>query len=81
MLNYDDEYLSAVFKALAYNAIRKWLKYDKTSYNYEWEAMVVFLEQAREVATSTKVLLYSCGEQLDPKSSCKKCGETGHKKF
>lgn len=60
MLNYDDEYLSAVFKALPY----------KTSYSYEWEAMVVFLEQAREVVTSTKVLLSSYGEQSEPKSSC-----------
>jgi hypothetical protein len=70
MLNYDDEYLSAVFKALPYNERREWLKYDKTSYSYEWEAMVVFLEQAREVVTSTKVLLSSYGEQSEPKSSC-----------
>ena len=43
--------------------------------------MVVFLEQAREVATSTKVLLSSYGEQSDLKLTCKKCGQTGHKKF
>ena len=81
MLNYDDEYLSAVFKALPYNERREWLKFNKSSYTYEWEAMVVFLEQAREVATSTKVLLSSYGEQSDPKLTCKKCGQTGHKKF
>ena len=81
MLNYDDEYLSAVFKALPYNERREWLKYDKTSYTYEWEAMVLFLEQAREVATSTKVLLSSYGEQPDTKLICKKCGQAGHKKY
>ena len=81
MLNYDDEYLSAVFKALPYNERREWLKYDKTSYTYEWEAMVLFLEQAREEATSTKVLLSSYGEQSDTKLICKKCGQAGHKKY
>ena len=48
MLNFDDEYLSAVFKALPFNDRREWLKFDKTSYTYEWEAMVVFLERARD---------------------------------
>ena len=81
MLKYDDEYLSAVFKVLPSNEKIRWLDFDKSSYGFEWDAMTVFLEQAREKSTSTKVLLSCYGEQTDEKQpDCRRCGDSGHKK-
>ena len=80
MLCYDDEYLSSVFRALPSSERLEWLKFDKTAYSFEWEAMMVFLEQAREKAINTKVLLSCYGEQPVEKLSCEKCGISGHKK-
>ena len=80
MLRYDDEYLSAVFKALPSNEKIRWLDFDKASYNFQWDAFMVFLEQEREKSTSTKVLI-SCYEgSTNVELSCKKCGVAGHKK-
>ena len=67
MLCYDDEYLSAVFKALPSSERLEWLKFNKTPYKFEWDAMTAFLDIAREKATATKVLLSCYGEQKDEK--------------
>ena len=67
MLCHNDRYLSAVFKALPDSERLEWLKFDKTEYSYEWEAMMVFLDQAREKATNTKVLLSCYTDQKDEK--------------
>ena len=80
MLNFDDEFLSAVFRALPFNERREWLKFDKSCYSCEWLAMVDFLELAREEATSTKVLLSSYSEHSDSKITCRGCGKMGHKR-
>ena len=48
MLKYDDEYLSAIYKALPVREREKWLNYDKCTYETEWEPMEVFLEDIGE---------------------------------
>ena len=80
MLRYDDEYLSAVFKALPSSERLEWLKYDKSSYPFEWDALLGFLEQAREKATSTKVLLSCYNKSDDMQLSCANCGSNKHNK-
>lgn len=81
MLKYDDEYLSAVFKALPSNEKIRWLDFDKSGYEFEWDGMMIFLEEAREKSTNTKVLLSCYGDQLEEKQvSCRKCGTSGHKR-
>ena len=57
MLKYDDEYLSAVFRALPSQERTMWLKFEKVKFGSEWEAMENFLDKAHEEATTTKVLL------------------------
>ena len=80
MLCYDDEYLSSVFRALPSSERLEWLKFEKSGYSFEWEAMMVFLEQARVNATQTKVLLSCYGDQSEEKVTCRRCGVSGHKK-
>ena len=81
MLKYDDEYLSAVFKALPSNEKIRWLDVDKSGYEFEWDGMMIFLEEAREKSTNTKVLLSCYGDQSEEKQiTCRKCGNSGHKK-
>ena len=80
MLRYDDEYLSAVFKALPSTERLEWLKFDKSSYPFEWDALLCFLEQAREKATSTKVLLSCYAKSDDFQTSCSNCGSSSHNK-
>ena len=80
MLKYDAEYLSAVFQALPTSERLEWLKYDKEGYDFEWDALVSFLEQAREKASSTKVLLSCYSSPSDRHVTCTKCGNNGHKK-
>ena len=77
MLNFDDEYLSSVFKALPLNERMEWLKFDKYSYCYGWAAMVDFHKKARKEATSTKVLLSSYTDQSDSEITCRGCGVQG----
>ena len=82
MLKFDDEYLSAVFKALPSAERTEWLKFNKAGYECDWDAMMIFLEDAREKATSTKVLLSSYSTQSEEKQLiCRKCGISGHKKL
>ena len=83
MLKYDDEYLSAIFRALPSQARIDWLKYDKDSFESKWEAMEKFMDEQHEIATNTKVLLSSYVVSQPPAESirCKKCHEFGHKKF
>ena len=81
MLRFDDEYLSSVYRALPSNERTEWLKFDKSGYSFSWDAMMVFLELAREQATSSKVLLSCYSSQVDDRpDTCRKCGLTGHKK-
>ena len=81
MLNYDDEYLSAVFRALPGPERTLWLKYNKDKYDTEWKAMEAFLDESHEVATSTKVLLsnYAAQDQTSD-IKCKRCHKVGHKR-
>ena len=81
MLKYDDEYLSAIYKALPVREREKWLNYDKSTYETEWEAMEVFLEDIREKATNPKVLLsnYAVVDVAEG-IRCRKCNKLGHKK-
>ena len=81
MLCCDDEYLSSVYKALPNSEKLEWLKFDKSGHEHEWKAMMAFLDEAREKATNSKVLLSCYGGLSDEKSiTCRKCGLTGHKK-
>ena len=81
MLKYDDEYLSAIYKALPTRERDKWLSFEKDSYGSEWEAMEVFLEDIREKATNSKVLLtnYAANDSVGD-IKCKRCQNFGHKK-
>ena len=81
MLRFDDEYLCSVFKALPSSERLEWLKFDKKEFDYEWDGMMAFLDQAREKATSTKVLLSCYGDNPEEKEvTCSKCGSSSHKK-
>ena len=83
MLKYDDEYLSAIFRAMPSQARNDWLKYDKDKFDSVWEAMEKYLEEAHEIATNTKVLLssYATSKPVSEKIRCKKCHEYGHYKY
>ena len=83
MLKYDDEYLSAIFRAMPSQTRNDWLKYDKDKFDSVWEAMEKFLEEAHEIATNTKVLLssYATSKPVSEKIRCKKCHEFGHYKY
>ena len=82
MLKYDDEYLSAVFRALPSQERTMWLKFEKVKFGSEWEAMENFLDKAHEEATTTKVLLsnYAAKELTNEGIKSKKCHKIGHKK-
>ena len=83
MLKHDDEYLSAIFRALPTQHRNKWLEFDKDRYDNVWEAMESFIEDAHEKATNTKVLLsnYAASDSGTETIRCKKCQEVGHKKW
>ena len=80
MLKYDDEYLSAIYKALPARERDKWLNFDKEGYETEWGAMEVFLEIIREKATNSKVLLSNYAAHDAEEIKCRKCHKFGHKK-
>ena len=80
MLKYDDEYLSAIYKALPARERDKWLNFDKAGYETEWGAMEVFLEIIREKATNSKVLLSNYAAHDAEEIKCRKCHKFGHKK-
>ena len=74
MLRVDNEFLSAVYRALPSTCQTKWLEFDKGSYKSKWEAFMKFMDIIREQALQNKVLL-SCYEQQPIPASeiCKKC--------
>ena len=80
MLKYDDEYLSAIYKALPVRERDKWLNFDKEDYGSQWEAMEIFLEEIREKATNSKVLLSNYAAHDGEEVRCRKCHKLGHKK-
>ena len=82
MLKYDDEYLSAVFRALPTQERTMWLKFDKKDYDSEWKAMETFLELIHEEATNTKVLLsnYIIKSSGNESIKCRQCHKIGHKR-
>ena len=80
MLKYDDEYLSAVFKALPSNERVRWLEFDKSNYEFQWDAMMVYLDKEREKSTDTKILISCYEDQSEEKLYCRKCSGSGHKK-
>ena len=50
ILQVDSEFLSAVFRVLPASSQLEWLKFEKTLYPSKWDALMVFLETAREQA-------------------------------
>ena len=82
MLKFDDEYLSAIFRALPSQDRIKWLDFEKDAFSTEWEAMEKFLEAAHEKATNTKVLLsnYAALDSTEDQIKCRKCHNFGHRK-
>ena len=83
MLRYDDEYLSAIFRALPAHEKTKWLDLEKDTFSSTWAAMEAFIDKAHERATETKVLLCNYAANDNPDDSairCRKCHEVGHKK-
>ena len=78
MLHVDNEFLSAVYRALPSNSQVEWLKFDKNLFRSKWAAAMKFLDEARNQALQNKVLL--CGfEQIEVDSSCKICDSSDHK--
>ena len=82
MLKYDDEYLSAIYRALPSKERDRWLNFDKDQFGTEWEAMEAFLEEIREKATNSKILLsnYAAQDTALESIKCKRCHKIGHKK-
>ena len=80
MLRYDDEYISAIFKALPRSDRTEWLKFGKEGFKSEWEALMVFLEEAQDRATNTKSHLNNEAAVSQPKEEirCRKCNKKGH---
>ena len=78
MLHVDNEFLSAVYRALPSNSQVEWLKFDKTCFRSKWAGLMKFLDEARNQALQNKVLL--CGfEQDEAVESCKICGSSEHR--
>ena len=77
VLQVDNEFLAAVFRALPSMSQQEWLKFDKSSYQYKWDAFVKFLDQARDQALQTKVLLssYEDNSSEDSIHQCKSCNK------
>ena len=80
MLRYDDEYISAVFKALPSSERMEWLKFEKSSFESEWEALLVFVDQAHDRANSIKAHLtnYAANSSDTDELKCRKCHKKGH---
>ena len=80
MLKYDDEYISAIFKALPSSERIQWLKFSKSSYSTEWEALMDFLEVAHNRANDIKAHLTNYAAQSMPSDDikCNKCHKKGH---
>jgi hypothetical protein len=79
LLKVDSEFLSAIFRVLPDSVQEKWLEFDKETYSYKWDAFMKFLDQARDRALQSKVLLSSYEDEEGEKLTCKKCGLSGHK--
>ena len=79
MLHVDNEFLSAVYRALPDTSQVRWLEYDKGGHSSKWSAFMAFLEAARDQALQNKVLMSYC--QSTPSSegdnTCSRCG-TSH---
>ena len=75
MLKYDDEYLAAIFRVLPAQHRTKWLEFDKSIHACTWEAMEIFLDDAHEKATDTKVLSNYAGDNTAEGIRCKRCHE------
>ena len=77
-LHVDNEFLSAVYRALPAHYQTKWLEFDKSLYKSKWCGFVKYLEIARDQAIQNKVLL----SEYDVKEAdiiCRSCGGRGHK--
>ena len=80
MLKYDDEYISTIFKALPTSERTEWLKYSKEEFEWDWEALLKFLDEAQERATNTKAHLtnYAAQGSSSDEMRCRKCNRKGH---
>jgi hypothetical protein len=81
ILQVDSEFLSAIFRVLPSASQIEWLKFDKSSYSTKWDALMLFLDIARDQALQTKVLLstYQGSESENKKEKCRKCGSSEHR--
>ena len=68
-LQYDAEYLAAVFNCLPSKFQDKWLDYEKTT--SKWDAMMTFLDKIYDQATEQLVLLDTMGKSSS--ANKKKC--------
>ena len=78
ILHVDNEFLSAVYRALPSNSQTKWLEFDKNLFRSKWAAFTKFLEVARDQALQNKVLLAGY-EQKEMDNTCSNCGGVGHR--
>ena len=80
ILHVDNEFLSAVFRVLPSTSQLEWLKFEKSAYTSKWNAFMVFLDQSRDQALQTKVLLSSYQvSESEESSDCRRCGSSNHK--
>ena len=77
LLKVDNDFLSAIYRALPSKVQDRWLDYDKTVYATKWDAFMDFLERSREKALQSKALI-STYEEDACSIICKKCGISGH---
>ena len=81
LLKVDNDFLSAIYRALPSPVQDKWLEFDKSTYSTKWDAFTVFLEKSREKALQSKALISTYEDENEDVqvSTCKKCGLSGHK--
>ena len=77
MLIVDSDFLSAIYRVLPSPSQEKWLEFDKDMHTSKWEAFMKFLDQARDKALQSKVLLSSYDTEEFEK--CRKCGSSSHR--
>ena len=77
VLHVDNEFLSSIFRVMPATSQTDWLKFGKSTFRSKWAAFMQFLDDAREQALQTKVLMAGYDNEIS--GTCHKCGKIGHK--
>ena len=77
VLHVDNEFLSSIFRVMPATSQIDWLNFSKSTFKSKWAAFMHFVDDSREKALQTKVLMAGYDNELS--GTCHKCGKIGHK--